>query len=183
MSIKIKIEETIGLIVDYQEKILPAINEKEWILNNAEKLITGMKLLEVPVILSQQYSKGLGNTVQEITDAAHTKEYFDKTTFSCYSNQEIKQWINNQKQCKNVIICGIESHICVLLSALELKEAGYRPILVTDCMSSRRTYDHEVAIQRATQNGIEVTTYESILFELLGDAKHPKFKEISAIIK
>lgn len=180
---KIKVEETIGLIIDYQDKILPAMNEKEWIINNTEKLVKGLKLLDVPVILSQQYTKGLGNTVQEITDAAQTQEYFDKTTFSCYSNQQIQKWINSQKQCKNVIICGIESHICVLLSALELKEAGYHPILVTDCMSSRRAYDHEAAIQRATQNGIEVTTYESILFELLGDAKHPKFKEISSLIK
>lgn len=183
MGLKIKVEETIGLIVDYQDKILPAMNEKERILNNAGKLVKGMKLLGVPVILSQQYTKGLGNTAQEIVDAAQTKEYFDKTTFSCYGDQEIKKWINNHKQCKNVILCGIESHICVLLSALELKEAGYRPLLVTDCMSSRRAYDHEAAIQRAIQNGIEVTTYESILFELLEDAKHPKFKEISALIK
>lgn len=180
---KILNQNTAAIVIDYQEKLLPVISEKERILQNTVKLVKGLKILSIPMIMTQQYTRGLGNTVSEITDAAETTDFIDKVTFSCFQNEQVKQFIEKSPERMTVLLCGIETHICVLQTALDLKAAGYEPVLVTDCMSSRKESDHQAALQRAIQEKIIVTTYESVLFELMGHAKCNGFKEISALIK
>ncbi len=178
---KIKRNQTTAVCIDYQERILPAMFGKEELLEKSKKLLEGLKVLQVPICLTQQYTKGLGTTVPEICEAAGTEEYLEKVTFSAY--EQVKEKLMPPEEMPYVIICGIESHVCVLQTAIDLKNAGYQPYLVTDCISSRKQQDYDMALERAKQEGIILTTYESILFELLGAAGTPDSKAIQKIVK
>lgn len=175
-------ENTQAIIVDYQEKLMPVIYEKEILEKNSVILIKGLKALGIPMTLTQQYTKGIGMTIPSIFEAAGTEEYMDKTVFSCYGDEAVRQRVDSLNK-KTVIVCGIEAHICVLQTCIDLKEAGYNPVLVVDCISSRKASDKEIAVKRAIQEGITVTTYESILFELTQKAGSDTFKTISKLIK
>lgn len=175
-------EETCCVVVDYQEKILPAMAEKEQLIENSVKLLTGLHILEIPVMMTTQYAKGLGLNVPKICEAAGTEEYCDKKSFSIYEDEGARAKLNSFGK-KNVILCGIEAHICVLQSIMGLVAAGYQPILIEDCVSSRKLHDKEVSIMRAREEGAIVTTYESLLFELTGGAGSDKFKQISNLVK
>ena len=175
-------EDTMALVVDFQEKLMPVMAGAECLEARTNILIKGLKTLDVPMIITQQYTKGIGMTIPSIFESAETEEYFDKVTFSCFDDEAIRAKIEENGK-KNVIVCGIESHICVLQTCIDLKEAGYNPILVVDCMSSRKESDKEIAILRAQQEGILLTTTEGILFELTSKAGNPTFKVISKLIK
>ncbi|MCH1983967.1 hydrolase [Ruminococcus sp. OA3] len=179
---RIKAEDTMAMIVDYQESLMKVMYQGEELERNASILIQGLKALDIPMMITQQYTKGLGNSVQSVYQAAGTEEYLDKKTFSCWKDDAIARKIKSSGK-KNIIICGIETHICVLQTCIDLKENGYQPILITDCVSSRKKSDKDTAISRAVQEGILVSTYESILFELLEMAGSDTFKTISKLIK
>lgn len=179
---RILAEDTCCAVIDYQEKILPAMAEKETLLENSVKLLKGLNILEVPVMMTAQYSKGLGVNVPEIREAAGIEEFFDKKSFSIYEDEGARKKLESLGR-KNVILCGIEAHICVLQSIMGLVAAGYQPILVEDCVSSRKLHDKEVSIERARAEGAIVTTCESLLFELTGGAGSDKFKQISNLVK
>ena len=178
---RILTENTSCLVIDYQEKILPAMANKEELLKNSVKLLTGLKILGIPMTITGQYTKGLGLNVPEIFEAVGTEEYIDKITFSSYETEDVQQTLG--ENIKNVILCGIESHVCVLQTAIDLKEAGYQPVLVVDCISSRKEKDMEIALLRAQQEGILLTTSEAILFELTRAAGTDTFKQISKLVK
>ena len=178
---KIKAEETFAVVIDYQEKILPAMSGQEALLRKSEILLGGLKALEVPMVLTTQYAKGLGDNVPAITEAMGVEEAIDKNTFSVYQNDQVRQAIPHGK--KNVILCGIEAHICVLQSLIDLQEAGYQTILVADCVASRSDKDLAFDYERAKQEGAIITTAEAILYELAESSKHPAFKTISALVK
>ena len=171
-----------ALIIDYQESLMKVMYESEELEKNAGILIKGLKTLGIPMIITQQYTRGLGNSAASIYEAAQTEEYMDKLSFSCYKDEKIKTAVDESGK-KNVIICGIETHICVLQTCIDLKAAGYQPILVTDCISSRKKSNRDMGIRRAIQEGVLVTTYEAILFELLEKAGSETFKKISKLIK
>lgn len=175
-------ENTIALIIDEQVKLMPVIHEKDTILHNTEILIQGLKLLDVPFLITQQYTKGMGMTEQCIFDAAGTEEYIDKRTFSCWDTEEIRQAVEASGK-KQVLLAGVESHICLLQTAIDLVDAGYDVFVVENCVSSRKLADKETAIKRMIQNGVQVTSYESILFELMRTSTHPNFKLVSKLIK
>lgn len=164
-------EKTAAVCVDYQERILPAMTDPETLLQNTVKLLKGLRVLGVPVYLTQQYTKGLGDTVAPIREAAGTSEHLEKLTFSAYP--QLREKLLPPEQQPYVLLCGIESHICVLQTAMDLKAHGYQPYLVTDCLSSRKPADHRMALERAKQEGILLTTCEATLFELLAAAGTP----------
>lgn len=177
---RILAEESICLIIDYQEKILPSIAEKENLVETSIKLLKGLRILEIPMVMTAQYSKGLGLNIPEICEAAGTNEFIEKNSFSSASVKEVQDAIEGKK---NVIICGIESHVCVLQTVIDLIELGYQPVLVEDCISSRRLHDKEVAVMRARDEGAVITTYESLLFELTKAAGTDRFRQISKLVK
>lgn len=180
---RIKPEDTMALIIDFQEKLMPVINNKDKLLTNTVILLEGLKILEIPALITQQYTKGLGMTVEQIKNIYNNEfEYLEKITFSSYDDKNIKAVIDQQNK-KNIIICGIEAHICVLQTVIDCTEAGYQVIIVEDCISSRKENDKAIALQRFQQEGVIITTYESILFELTRKAGNDKFKEISKLIK
>jgi nicotinamidase-related amidase len=174
-------ENTMTIVVDYQERLMPVINEKEEIIRNSVKLLTGLDILGVPCIVSQQYPKGLGETIPAIREVTSQAVYYDKTSFSCYGDTAIKDAINAQAR-RNVILCGVEAHICVLQTAIDLRDAGFQTILVTDCIGSRKADDKKYGIKRAMHEGVILATYESVLFELTSDAKNQAFKSIANLV-
>ena len=171
-------EQTVALAVDYQEKLIPVMSGKERLIESSSILLAGMNVLEIPILITQQYTKGLGMTVPEITDAAGKTEYIEKISFSAYA--DIEEKIHGKKF---VIVCGIEAHICVLQTVIDLKSSGYIPVLAADCISSRRDYDKKMAIKRARQEGALITTYEALLFELLKEAGTDISKRIQRLVK
>jgi nicotinamidase-related amidase len=179
---RIEPNKTQALIIDIQEKLFPHIHNNEQLLQNSITLIKGLKLLEIPFILNEQYPKGLGHTIKPIKELLEDEAAYEKVTFSCCQTEATMQAIKNRDK-KFVIIFGVEAHVCVLQSVIDLLEAGLTPVLVTNCIDSRDSNDKRVAIERMTQAGAIPTTYESLLFELCASAKNSSFKEISKLIK
>ena len=178
-------EETQCMIIDMQERLMPAMNNRKACEDRALMLIRGLRVLEIPMMITQQYTKGLGGSIPEVYEAAGTTEYFDKRTFSCTRDEAILAALEagRAEGRKNVLVCGTESHVCVLQTCIDLKALGFQPILVTDAIASRKKTDKKMALQRAIQEGILLTTAEAVLFELTVDSRHPKFRQISALVK
>lgn len=176
------LEETQCMIIDMQEKLLPAMFSGDECEERVGVLARGLRVLEIPLLITQQYTKGLGNSVPSVFEAAGTDEFFDKRTFSCVHDDAILGALE-ERQRTNVLVCGVEAHVCVLQTCIDLKSRGFQPILLVDAISSRKKRDMDAAIERAIQEGVLTSTVESILFELTADSRHPKFKEISALVK
>jgi nicotinamidase-related amidase len=175
-------EEAAAVVIDIQESLLTHIHEGDVILRNCLKLIEGLKLLSVPVLITQQYTKGLGPTVPSIINLFHEFRYIEKITFSCCGEPAFEKEI--ERLSKNIIIlCGIEAHVCVLQTCIDLLSSGRKPIVVEDCVSSRKANDKIAAINRMRQEGAIITTMESLLFELTRIAGNDIFKSISGIVK
>ena len=175
---RIEREQTAALVIDYQEKLVPVMHKKKKLIQNSSLLLAGLRLLGIPMVITQQYTKGLGMTVEEITDAIGTEEYVDKISFSAL--ECVKEQIKGKKF---IIVCGIEAHICVLQTVLDLLAEGYIPVIVEDCVSSRKGRDRKVALKRMRDEGAIVTTYESVLFELLKEAGTDESKRVQRLIK
>jgi len=155
---------------------------KDQIIHSCTILTKGLLQLNIPLFFTQQYTKGLGETTEEIRSLVKNFNHIEKKEFSCWNEPEFKAEVKKSKA-KNILIYGIESHICVLQTALDLKEKGYNPVVVMDCVSSRKETDILLAAERLHQENILTTSYEAILFELLGTAADPNFKAISNLIK
>lgn len=175
-------EDSVLVVIDMQEKLLPHMANKEQLISNTTKLILGARELGVPILYSQQYTRGLGNTIDEIARLQPHFAYTEKTAFSCMKSEDFKNEILRIGR-KNVIVCGIEAHVCVLQTAVDLVENLYHTIVVQDCVSSRKETDMLTAFTRMQQEGVLMTRYESILFELLSTASDEHFKAISKLIK
>jgi nicotinamidase-related amidase len=179
---KIKKENTVLLVIDMQEKILSTLENCNEIVKNCEILVKGCQLLEIPIIVSEQYRKGLGPTVSEIAELFIPLNPIEKREFSCLENREIKAKIETLGR-RNVIVAGIESHICVQQTVLDLMDEDFKPIVIADCVSSRKLIDKKFALKRLRDYGADITTYEAILFEMLVSSTVPEFKSISALVK
>ena len=175
-------ENTVGLVIDIQERLLPAMAEQENLLHTCKILTEGSQVLGIPLTVTQQYAKGLGETVEPIRSLIADFNPIEKRDFSCCDESTVMDQLKAQNA-KNVIICGIESHVCVLQTAIDLKEAGYVPVVVMDCVSSRSLDHVDLAAERFRHEGIMMTSYESILFELTRSAAAAEFRAISKLVK
>ncbi|MCL2222228.1 MAG: hydrolase [Oscillospiraceae bacterium] len=181
----LKTENTLLLVVDFQERMMPVIHDSEALLERSAKFIKGCKLLGVTTLVTQQYTKGLGSTVPQISEALGEFEPFEKVAFSCYMDDGIKEKIDNHRKAgkSHILVTGVEAHICVQQTVLNLLDADYNVYLIADCTGSRKTSDFDYARRRMAQAGAVVTTLESALFEMMLTAEHPGRKEISALVK
>jgi nicotinamidase-related amidase len=175
-------EHSAALIIDIQERLFPLIWEHEKLARNIPILIEGLKVLGVPVFATEQYVKGLGPTVQPIAVALGELKRIEKQAFSCCDEPSVMEGIAVSGK-ENIIIAGIESHVCILQTVIDLKHNGYHPVVVEDCISSRKENDKKIAIERMRQEGVIIATYESILFELLRYSGTEQFKGISKLVK
>ena len=173
---------TVGLVIDVQERLFPVMVEKEKLLGNCLILTKGLKGLGAPLVVTQQYTKGLGHTIKELSEELNQITPIEKRGFSCCEEPVFLKKLK-ELDAKNIIICGIESHICVLQTAIGLKESGFNPVVVMDCVSSRKKEDIELAKERFRFEKIMMTSYESILFELTRSSSAPEFKTISKLVR
>ncbi len=179
---KLKAENSIAILVDIQEKLSPHMFEYEELVKNSQIILKGLKLFNIPIIANEQYPQGLGHLIEPLKNELSEEEINEKNTFSCCAVEQTKQKILDSKK-STAIVFGIETHICVLQTCLDLISCGITPVLVVDCCSSRKQKDKDIAISRMIQAGVIPTTYESLLFEFCGCSKHEAFKSISKLIK
>ncbi len=172
------------LFIDIQEKIFEKMSGKDALQKNILTLLKACQILNISVTVSEQYPKGLGTTLTVFKDMLLAQAtYFEKTTFACTQDNTLNKWIIDQGKTVVFVLVGIESHICVLLTALELRKMGFSVIVLADCVASRKIENKDIALREMIHQGICVTSLESFLFRQLKDAKHQKFKEISALFK
>jgi nicotinamidase-related amidase len=175
-------ENTTALFIDFQERLFPAMNEKETLLRNTRILLEGLNVLGIPVVFTQQYTKGLGETINELSSLVPNFTPIEKTDFSCFGAEDYRYFLQDH-QSSQIILCGIEAHVCVMQTAVDLKEAGYSPIVITDCITSRSEISKISAIDRFRHENILMATTESILFELTRSAGSESFRAISKLVK
>lgn len=179
---KMNYDNTVCVMVDLQEKLVPAMRKPEKLVKNAEKLLRSMDRLDVPVIVTEQYSKGLGKTVQPLADSIGNVTYVNKTDFDAFGEKSFEETMGRITG-QHVILFGAETHICVLLTARSLIERGYTVHIAYDCCASRTKELHEKALRELEAMGAKVSSWETIVYDMLGNSHHPAFKTISAIVK
>jgi len=174
-------EHTALLVIDVQERLMPVIFEQEKIFANVNKLLRGAEILKLETIITEQYPKGLGNTCKEVV-LGENPTIVEKTCFSSMLNNKVNDQLK-LTNVKSLIICGVESHICVLKTTLDALKAGYEVHVVADAVSSRTDENKQLALARMRQAGAFITSVEMILFQLLDYAGTDEFKAISKLIK
>ena len=178
------VENSCLMIVDIQEKLSAVMPEKviNRLKSNADVLLTAADRLNVPVIVTMQNPKGLGDVENFVKDKLNEKsKCFEKTSFSCLGAEGLPEHLEKLNK-KQIIMIGLESHICVLQSAIELTEKGYDVFVVSDAIASRKLTSYETSLTRLEQANIWLLNTESVLFEWLRNASHPEFKSLSKLI-
>jgi nicotinamidase-related amidase len=170
------------VVVDIQERLLPAIFERERVVQNSVRLLKGAAILNIPVFATEQYPKGLGETVPEVKAALGTNSPIEKTAFSACGAEGFLAAIR-AKGASDIIVCGIETHVCISQTCLDLIEQGLRVFVVADAVSSRTPENHRLGLERMRDAGAIAVSTEMVLFELLGEAGTPEFKQVLALIK
>ncbi len=208
---RITCDSTAGVIIDVQQRLLPVMYDRDRTLEKIVTLIRGLRILGVPFIATEQYPKGLGPSVDAVMEALAEPIAVDviagagidggdrqteddrfshrepqkpmvKSAFSCCDDEPFTARLSSLGR-KTILIAGIEAHVCVLQTTVDLLERGYRPVVVADAVSSRRIEDRDTALRRMEREGALLTTVESILFELTRISGTPRFKAISKLIK
>ena len=168
------------LVVDLQERLLPTIRDRDQLVANVLRLARAARLLDVLALATEQYPRGLGVTVPAVAELLPDRPA--KLTFHCLGAPGLVEALA-ESVATHVTLVGIETHVCVAQTALELLKLGYRVQVSYDAVGSRFPLDHYVALRRMERAGVVVSTTEAILFEWTEGADHPRFKEISALVK
>lgn len=178
----LEIDKTCLVVVDVQGKLAELMWEKESLFKNLEVLVKSANILDMPILWCQQYPKALGDTIEQV--AAHLVDLSpcDKMSFSCCGNEEFADKLHAAGR-RQILLCGIEAHICVYQTAMDLLDMDYDVQVVGDAVSSRTQENKSAALSRIKWEGAAITTTEMALFELLGTAEHDKFKEIAKLVK
>jgi nicotinamidase-related amidase len=172
--------DTALLVIDVQDKLLPLIPQQAAMVRNIAFLIDAARLVEIPVTATEQYPKGLGPTTAEL--AKRVPQRPEKTAFSCCAIPSVVEGFHRGARPK-VLLAGIETHVCVLNTALDLLNLDFRVFVAVDAVASRFAIDHEVALRRVEKSGAILTTAEGAIFEWVGGSGHPRFKAISQLVQ
>ncbi len=176
-------DKTVLVVVDLQEAFRHPINDFSLIASRTSIVVRGFQILNLPVIITEQYPKGLGRTAEEIFFSLPPEfEFVEKTAFSSCGALPFLEKLRATKA-DQVVLCGLETHICVNQTAHDLLTEGFQVHVLTDCVSSRLTQDKETALRKMQMNGVTPSCVEMALFELMRNAKHEQFKEIQNLIK
>lgn len=175
--------QSVLILVDLQEKLMPAMHEPQPVIANALVLLTAAARLGVPAVVTEQYPQGLGPTVAELRQHSPGREaVYAKTTFSAAADPATMARLRQSRR-PQVVLAGVEAHVCVLQTAIGLAQAGYQPFVVADATTSRRPASLSLALERLRQNAISIVSTEMVLFEWLGRAATPEFRELSRLIR
>lgn len=175
-------DDALLLVVDVQEKLVPVVHASSQLLDQLHRLIEGMKLLQVPILISEQYPKGLGPTIGSVKERLPETAVLPKLAFSCWDDPGLRGALEASGR-KTIVLCGVEAHVCVLQTVLDLAAAGFVPVVAADAVSSRNPDDVARAAQRMAAEGAIVTGVESLLFELTRTAGTEVFRSLSRLVK
>ncbi len=172
------------VVLDVQERLFAAMDadHREEVAKNLKVLATVARRLSLPILVTEQYPKGLGHTLPELKEALGPVEPVEKVTFSCCDTEEFNARLRTTKR-KQVILAGIEAHVCVLLTGLDLLADGYTVQVAADAVTSRTQGNWRMGVEQLRQGGAVITTTESVLFQLLGKADTDDFRALAKLIK
>ncbi|WP_286240785.1 hydrolase [Neptuniibacter halophilus] len=173
-----KAERSALLLIDVQEKLLPGVHQNEALVESCKWLLGVARLTEIPVLASEQYPQGVGPTVAALREMLPAEDFIGKTHFSCADAEACRERIE-QLDREQIVICGMEAHVCVLQTALRLQEEGKQVFVVRDAISARNPADTQAAIERMAAEGIRMVTREMVGFEWLGRSDVAEFKTFS----
>ena len=177
-------DNTLLLVVDYQKKLFPLVFNFEELRKKAELMIRFARLVDLPLLLTEHYPDGLGRTVKGLRlllEESGAYRPLTKRSFDCFGNETIRQALRSSGK-KNIIICGIETHICVLQTLLSALGEGFTTYLLIDAVGSRDRQDHDFALMQAESAGSVLTTVETVMYQMVKGADHPKFKEFIRLV-
>ncbi len=175
-------EDCLVLLVDLQTRLLPALEGQDALLRRTLALVRGAKALEVPLLLTEHCPDKLGTTVPALRAELDIPAPFRKTSFSCYDEPGFETLLRSHER-RTILLAGAESHVCVLQTAVDLKTAGYTPVVLADAVGSRYTLDRELAFERCRHEGIGLASVESILFELCRRPDDEAFRNLLPSLK
>lgn len=175
-------ENTTLLVIDVQGKLAHSMHAKQALFENIKRIIRGAQILDVAILWTEQYPDGLGPTIPEIADLLAGLKPISKFNFSCCDNDLFIQRLEGLHP-ENILLAGIEAHICVYQTARDLVRSGYRVEIIEDAVSSRTIENKRIGLEKCKQTGTAVTGTETVLFELLKTAKDARFKDILNIVK
>ncbi len=180
---RLKKEDCVAICLDVQQRLFPIIDGNEKLENNMLKLAKGLKVLAVPTIVTEQYPKGIGATIPSLQEVLGDEyKVIEKLSFSCWGEEKFIKAVEDSGK-KTILIYGIESHVCVLQTVVDMIAEGFNVVVAADCVSSRDPYNKKIALKRMREEGAYMTTAESILFEFLERSGTEEFKAISKIVK
>lgn len=166
-------------VIDIQQKLMPAIANGRQVMANAHRLLEAARLLDIPRIFTEQYPEGLGHTAPDLT-AGMNEPVLEKMTFDACRGDLVDQLVTGRKQ---LVVAGCEAHVCVLQTVLGLLEFGIKVFVVSDAVGSRLPDNRLAALQRMAAHGAEIVSTEMVLFEWLGSAEHPQFRQVLQLVK
>jgi nicotinamidase-related amidase len=185
MSRRLQREEAVLVVIDIQEKLTPHIDGHQELEENVDRLVRGCHVLGVPALLTEQYPKGIGPTTRSVTaafDETYGTSPVEKSCFSSYDCREFADRLNALGR-RQVLLCGIEAHVCVYQTALDLLDGGFGVWVVADAVSSRSPRNREIALRRLEQEGAKLSSVEMALFELTVESGTDEFRSISRLVK
>lgn len=175
-------EDSVLMVIDMQGNLYESMQEKQFLLDNVRKLIRGVQVFGIPVIVTEQIPEKLGPTIEPVTSLLPDAPRVAKSDFSCCGEEKIMKSLKAVER-RQVLLCGIETHVCVYQTAVDLLGFGYDVHLVADAVSSRTALNREIGIEKMRDEGARLASTEMVLFELIRTADDPKFKEIFRIVK
>ena len=178
----LKREESVALVIDVQEKLMPVIASSAEVTRNTANLVHGLRILNVPLFVTEQYPKGLGPTVAPVKEAAQGAPVIQKREFGSFANADFRAAMDPYAN-KTLIVCGVEAHVCVLQTSLQARSRGHRVFVVADAVGSRNPENKQMALDRLREADCTLVTTEMALFELLGTSEAPEFKAIQSLIR
>jgi len=176
------VENSVLILIDAQERLVRVMYERDSLVKNLQKLIRGTRILDIPMIVTEQDPDKLGVTIPGIASLTTPVRPVHKSSFSCCNTELFMEELNRAKR-EKIIIAGVEAHVCVYQTVVDLLRKGYEVYIVTDCTSSRRADNKTLAIERMRDEGAKLTGTEMVLFELLKFARGERFREISRLVK
>lgn len=171
------------LLIDVQEKVFDQVERPKEVLIALQQICTGFRIMQLPILISEQYPQGLGKTICALKECWEPNQTtLSKTTFSCMGDENIKKLVLSMAV-SQWVVAGVEAHICVLQTVRDLINAKKEVVVLNDAISSRSIYDFSTAIAEMRDLGARISSTETVLFELLKDSKAPEFREISLLVK
>jgi nicotinamidase-related amidase len=179
----IEAENSLLLVVDVQERLLPKVRDAQAVLRNLTILVRAARHLDIPVMATEQYPRGLGHTVEPLSGLLPDGCVLEKTWFSAVSDALLGERLSESGR-SHILICGTEAHVCVLQTATELQAApGWQVFLAADATSSRTAENHRLALERLARRGVELLSTEMVVFEWLRHSDRPEFRDLLALIR